>query len=175
MLLDLTLPDMGGLDVLSRLRRMPGCAALPVIVLTGSAGDSALPRAFESGASDYMRKPFHGPELRARIQTALRTQSLVQSLQEQAMRDPLTGLLNREALLRQLDAALRRDSGEGQTNGAVLYLDFDRFKLLNDVYGHEAGDELLRQIAARLGKVAATEVRGAEHRHAGSAGPDGWR
>ena len=158
-LLDLDLPDMGGLDVLRKLRQLPGCANLPVIVLTGSEDEDSLLQAFECGATDYVRKPFRGPELRARVQTALRTQGLMMALECQVTLDPLTGLLNRGALVRHLNDALRRQSLDADSHGAVLFLDFDRFKQLNDLHGHEAGDAVLRQIARRLADAVALEAQ----------------
>jgi diguanylate cyclase (GGDEF)-like protein len=74
-------------------------------------------------------------------------------LADAARRDKLTGLTNRAVFMKRLEAAILRVSRRTQTYFSVLFLDFDRFKLINDTLGHEAGDELLRQIAARLRKV----------------------
>jgi len=74
-------------------------------------------------------------------------------LADAAQRDKLTGLTNRPVFMKRLDAAILRLNRRTQPYFGVLFLDFDRFKLINDTLGHEAGDELLRQIAGRLRKV----------------------
>ncbi len=156
-LLDLDLPDIHGMDLLQTLRLLPGVAQIPVIILTSTGDSGSLERAFAMGAVDYVHKPFRMPEMRARVRNALRAQMLLQDLHQQAHRDSLTGLLNREALFSRLDEAMHRGGGAREVPGAVLYLDCDRLKRVNDVYGHCAGDELLRRISSRLVQVCAEQ------------------
>jgi diguanylate cyclase (GGDEF)-like protein len=109
-------------------------------------------RAFDLGAVDFVSKPFVGAELLARVRAALRTRHLLTMLEKRAHLDGLTGLANRgvleDRLPREWEACRRRG-----TSLAVVISDLDHFKAVNDNHGHAAGDEVLRQSAARLGRV----------------------
>ncbi|MCC7409129.1 MAG: EAL domain-containing protein [Phycisphaeraceae bacterium] len=158
-LLDMNLPDMTGLEVCRRIQEDEGLRSIPVIFLTGSEDREVKLRAFEAGAVDYVTKPFDAAELRARVGATLRTQALMERLECLAWSDPLTGLPNRAALHRALDRCLARARVRPGYKMAVLFLDLDRFKLVNDSLGHEAGDQLLMTVAERL-REALSRVRG---------------
>lgn len=149
-LLDQELPDGVGVDVLHRMRLEPTLANVPVIVVTGSERRDVLTACFAGGASDYIRKPFFGAELRARVQSVIERQRMLAELGRAAHVDSLTGLPNRSLLHVRLQNAIDR-AREGTGYGfAVMFIDFDRFKLINDSLGHEVGDQLLMEIARRL-------------------------
>jgi diguanylate cyclase (GGDEF)-like protein len=121
----------------------------PALVLLTAAGDEAAQReALRLGAVDFVRRPLVAAELQARVRAALRTRTLMRRLDWQATRDRLTGMLNRDAVRTRLAQTLAAAEAGGRT--AVLCLDFDGFRLLNDAYGYDAGDELLRQVGERL-------------------------
>ncbi len=149
-LLDRDMPRTGGLAVLEALKSDPRTTSIPVILLTGADDSQAVTLAYALGASDYVRKPVCAAELRARIGGALHTQSLLARLRGQAERDALTGLPNRNLLASRIDEAIRKAKGSPDHHFAVLFFNFDRFKNVNDSLGHEAGDELLKQIADRF-------------------------
>lgn len=149
-LLDHELPDTTGVDVLARLKSIPQLAEVPVIVVTATERREVLTACFAGGASDYLRKPFFGAELRARVQSVIDRQRMVAALGRAAHVDPLTGLPNRTLLNLRLQAAVDRTSERPDYGFAVMFLDFDRFKIINDSLGHEVGDALLRDIAQRL-------------------------
>lgn len=149
-LLDHELPDATGVDMLARLRALPALAATPVIVVTASERREVLTACFAGGASDYLRKPFFGAELRARVQSVIDRQRMVAELGRAAHVDSLTGLPNRALLNLRLQAAIDRSSERTDYGFAVMFIDFDRFKIINDSLGHEVGDLLLREIAHRL-------------------------
>ncbi|MCA0374719.1 MAG: EAL domain-containing protein [Gemmatimonadetes bacterium] len=149
-LLDHDLPDATGLEVLARLQAAPRLAEVPVIVVTGSERRDVLTACFSAGAADYLRKPFFGAELRARVQTVLDHRRLVAELGRAAHVDTLTGLPNRALLQRRLQGAIERARDVDGYGFAVMFLDIDRFKLINDSLGHDMGDLLLREIARRL-------------------------
>jgi diguanylate cyclase (GGDEF)-like protein len=151
--------EMEGLDgmaVLDALRADARTTDMPVVFVTGHTDARDLAEGLERGAHDYVRKPVDPVELVARIRTALRLRSLLDELarrnaelEQLARTDVLTGLANRrhaDDVLRATIASARR---HGRTLSAVL-VDIDRFKSVNDVHGHAAGDAVLREIALRL-------------------------
>ncbi|MGI8779529.1 MAG: EAL domain-containing protein [Solirubrobacteraceae bacterium] len=146
-LLDLSLPDafeLQGLEALHDAR-----PEVPVVVLSGSSlGDLAV-RAVQAGAQDYLVKgETPGPVLLRAVRHAIERKQSERRLATLAMSDALTGLPNRALLLERAHAALER-MGRGSTVG-LLFLDLDRFKLVNDSLGHAAGDQLLVGVARRL-------------------------
>ena len=145
-LLDLILPDTDGRNFLVRLKERPATANVPVIVLSAKLGAQPKTECFALGADAYYEKPFEVETICAAVSAWLyRTEG---NLRE-SRRDHLTGLPNRaafrEAYLRNVSLASRR--GESIT---VAILDLDRFKFVNDTYGHAAGDEVLRRTGAVL-------------------------
>jgi diguanylate cyclase (GGDEF)-like protein len=149
-LVDYQLLDLGGLELL-RKRRSRAHGRLPsVIVLTGPDDDRTPSLAFDPGAVDFLRKPFRTAELRARVRAVLQTQELLSRLEHEAAHDRLTGMLNRDGLSPRVDMALSRFKATPERHFAVLVLDFDNFKRLNDSYGRDVGDDLLRQVGLRL-------------------------
>jgi two-component system, cell cycle response regulator len=163
-LLDHELQGLDGMTVLDRLRADDRLAAVPVIMLTESSDPELLVEALGRGAHDYLRKPFDPAELDARVIAALRVKRLHDALLEanrrlarQALTDDLTGLANRRHGARQLE----REVALGVRHGRLLALfrvDVDHFKAINDTHGHEAGDQVLAEVAHRL----AGAVRGGD-------------
>ncbi|MCC7145816.1 MAG: EAL domain-containing protein [Phycisphaeraceae bacterium] len=149
-LLDVNLPDMDGFEVCRVLREDPATRDMQIIFLTASDDRAQKLRAFSMGATDYITKPFDAAELRARVSGVLKSQMLLNHLGVQANTDALTGLPNRAAFRQALTERLAQADGERPAVGAVLFLDLDRFKIINDSLGHEKGDELLVAVAGRL-------------------------
>ncbi len=148
-LIDWMMPGLSGLEVCRRVRcsNAPGYRYL--IMLTGRSAQKDAIAALESGADDVITKPFHPHELRARINTAERILALEESLVKRAFFDQLTGLPNRALLAKRfqggVEAAVRNVAML-----AILYIDLDRFKVVNDTFGHAAGDHVLREITCRI-------------------------
>jgi diguanylate cyclase (GGDEF)-like protein len=147
---------LDGLAVLDAMRADPHTSEVPVVFVTGHTDANDLALGLERGAHDYVRKPVDPVELVARIRTALRLRALRDELarrntelEQLARTDVLTGLANRrhaDDVLRSTIASARRHR---RSLSAVL-VDVDRFKAVNDVHGHAAGDAVLREIAVRL-------------------------
>ena len=149
-LLDNDMPGVTGLEVLARLKADETLVNVPVIMETGNESNKMLLACFAAGAIDYIRKPFMPSELRARIQSVLERQRLMDELTHAACYDKLTGLANRALFTERLTHAIERfQSGQGD-GFALMFLDFDRFKFVNDTLGHDVGDLLLKAIATRL-------------------------
>lgn len=125
---------------------------IPVIYLTAYADEDTLKRAEQSGAYGYLLKPCNEREMRAALQLALQKHQQYQALQRQSLRDGLTGLHNRrfldEILLKEAEKAKR---GEYPLSAAMI--DIDHFKKFNDTYGHDAGDFVLKTVAALLNSL----------------------
>ncbi|QRY68705.1 diguanylate cyclase [Ensifer sp. PDNC004] len=146
---DLDLSDMSGAALLAEVERRRGDGAVPVIGLSDSGDRRAGARFLEAGGTDFIQKPFLEAEFNGRIAQAAGVQKRLQTLQRQAASDYLTDLYNRRHFFvagpRVVEQCLRR--GEPT---AIAVLDIDHFKRLNDTYGHEIGDIVLKHVAKRL-------------------------
>ncbi len=157
-ILDGQMPGMDGVEVCRLVRTLPADRYVYSILLTSRAGKEEVARGLESGADDYLRKPFEPVELRARLRVGSRTLALHaeliaarEALRVQATHDALTGVLNRGAVLDALGRELDRAKRHGSALG-VLMVDVDLFKRINDTFGHAAGDAVLREVTRRLGE-----------------------
>ena len=151
-LLDVSMPGRNGYEVCHELQTH-GRSAPPVIFLSAQRETDDRVAGLDSGAVDYVGKPFEFDELSARVRAALRTKGVRDALATAAVRDPVTGLLNRLGLDERAAEAVAAASRYGRALSCVM-LDVDHFKGINDVHGHAAGDAVLREVAARLGGCA---------------------
>jgi diguanylate cyclase (GGDEF)-like protein len=118
-------------------------------MITGNNDQSLIESAFELGVCDYLNKPFLPVELRARVRSALKTSALVEDLRKQLKFDALTGLPSKANLIERLRDSIAR-SLINQNCSAIMFIDLDRFKWINDSLGHDCGDDALKEAAKRL-------------------------
>ncbi len=146
LLLDLNMPGVSGYEILESIRRDQALCHLPVIILTSAADPATKLRALELGATDFLAKPVDRSELTLRLRNTLAFKSYQDRL---AYYDALTGLPNRRLFLRQLQKAIDLTVNERRLL-ALLHVDLDRFRRVNDSLGHTVGDNLLKAVAVRL-------------------------
>jgi diguanylate cyclase (GGDEF)-like protein len=151
--LDWMMPGMDGVQVCQRLRTTRRDTYTYVLLLTARTESEDLVAGMDAGADDYLTKPFNAQELRVRLRAGRRILDLQDALRRQASHDGLTGLLNRNSVLAKLHDEIARRQRESRPL-SLLMIDLDRFKSINDTYGHQAGDAVLRQSAARMTAAA---------------------
>jgi two-component system cell cycle response regulator len=162
-LLDIEMPVLNGHEVLANVKADGDLRDTPVVFLTGRTGSEEIVAGLRAGAQDYLKKPFEPAELIARVGAAVRTKRLQDALRERSAEldqmsrtDVLTGVFNR----RHLDEELGRYVSLATRHGnmvAVVMFDIDHFKRINDTYGHEAGDAVLKEFTRRVQTVVRTE------------------
>jgi diguanylate cyclase (GGDEF)-like protein len=139
-LLDVMMPGMSGLETLRRLRESRSVSDLPVIMVTAKDRTEDVVEALDLGANDYVTKPIDFQIALARIRSQVTARRA----------DPLTGLPNRAMFMDRVERLIGAGGAPSAPSFAVLFLDIDRFKIVNDSLGHLAGDELLVGVARRL-------------------------
>lgn len=155
-ILDWMMPGMDGVEVCGKVRERTGSPYVYILLLSAKSQREDLVKGLESGADDYITKPFDANELKVRLRAGrrildLQTQLLAaqEALRDQAARDPLTGIWNRNTIFdifrRELSRSLRENNSL-----SIVMLDIDHFKNLNDSYGHLAGDAVLREFTRRI-------------------------
>jgi two-component system cell cycle response regulator len=155
-LLDWVMPELDGPGVCRVVRKRKEQSYVYMVLLTAKESKEAVVAGLESGADDYLTKPFDLEELKARLRTGLRILDLEDRLVEareemrfRATHDALTSLWNRGVLMDLLGRELARSRRE-HVSTAILMCDLDHFKSVNDSYGHFAGDDVLKETAKRL-------------------------
>ena len=148
-LLDIEMPGMDGYEVCRRLKADVATRDIPVIFVTAHSDDMAETQGLDAGAVDFISKPINPKVVRARVKTHLTLKAQSDLLRQWVYTDGLTGVCNR----RYFDERLADEWGRAQRNDtalSVILIDIDFFKRYNDRYGHQAGDECLRRVAATL-------------------------
>jgi two-component system, cell cycle response regulator len=158
-LLDWMMPELNGVEVCRLLREKKEQAYFYLILLSSKESKQEIVEGLESGADDYLTKPFDADELKARLRAGERILQLEDRLVEaresmrfQATHDRLTSLWNRGVIVELLSREVSRSRREKNCT-VVMLCDLDHFKQVNDTYGHGAGDEVLREVSRRLHSV----------------------
>ncbi len=159
LILDFMLPDMNGDEICKKIRQSAFLLNLPVLMLTGKGEVEDKVRGLESGADDYMTKPFLPQELIARVKMLIRRSSI------NIDANPLTRLPGNISINKELENKLAN-----KEKIAVLYVDIDNFKILNDYYGFGRGDQIIKETARIL--VEAIQEKGRPNDFIGHIGGD---
>jgi two-component system cell cycle response regulator len=149
-ILDWEMPGLDGPGVCRAIRVRKDRPYIYIILLTAKESKDDLVAGLEAGADDYLTKPYHAEELKARLRTGQRILALQDRLFHDARHDSLTQLPNRAYFLDRLIQCVNHSKEDMDYRLAILFVDLDRFKSVNDTLGHAAGDELLTQVAERL-------------------------
>jgi len=150
-ILDWMMPVMDGLEVCRRVRRSTG-PYVYILLLTGNTDPDSVVTGMDAGADDYIRKPFHPAELKARLRSGKRIVELEEKLRRQATHDSLTGIMNRGAIMERFSIEVDRAHRAGE-NLCIAMVDLDHFKRVNDTCGHTVGDTVLSETASRMTSV----------------------
>ena len=145
------MPEMDGLELCQAIRKDTSKGYVYIIVMTTKYSKDDVVSGLEAGADDYLTKPLNYAELIARIRTGMRVLELERSLKEAneeikalSLTDPLTGIYNRGYLTERLPREIKRARRYGHSL-SILLCDLDHFKIVNDTYGHQVGDQVLKE------------------------------
>jgi len=150
-LLDIMMPRLSGMEVCRKIREDPRLKNIYVIFLTALITGEDRVKGLELGANDYITKPFYLPELMARISVGERLTRERRQMELQAAHDPLTGLYNRRTFEERFTHEFARTQRYGRPL-SILMIDIDDFKKINDQYGHDQGDVVIKSVARVLGE-----------------------
>jgi len=145
-LLDIMMPNMDGYEVCKRLKEDPTTKNIPIIFITAKTDEDSIEKAYDTGGSDYVTKPFLPKELKARVKKELQIQDMMEKLQELASIDSMTKLYNRRHF-KQLSEHSIDLAKRNKQPVSIIMLDIDKFKNINDTYGHQVGDEVIINLA----------------------------
>jgi two-component system, cell cycle response regulator len=147
-LLDVMMPGLDGFETCRRIKADPATAHIPVVIVTALDDVEDLVRGFEAGADDFLTQPVNGHALIARVRSQLQRKRNYERILEESLNDPLTGAFNR----RHFDAHAPRLAARCRAARkplAVVMIDVDNLKQVNDAHGHAAGDHVLKEIVGR--------------------------
>jgi two-component system, cell cycle response regulator len=157
-IVSLALKNFDGLRLCSQLRSPDRTRDVPVLAISEGDSNARLVRGLEIGINDYLMRPIDKNELLARVRTQIRKKRYTERLRdnvqlsiEMAITDPLTGLYNRRYTESHLGSLLEQAASHKKPL-TVLVIDIDYFKAINDTYGHDAGDDVLREFSLRIKK-----------------------
>ncbi|ESR23592.1 PleD family two-component system response regulator [Lutibaculum baratangense] len=158
-LISLDFDDFDGLRLCSQIRSLERTRNIPILMISSPDDDARLMRGLDLGVNDYITRPIDYNELVARVATQVRRKRFADRLRDNvqmtvamALTDPLTGLHNRRYMESHLATLIGQAKDRGRSL-SVLVLDIDYFKAVNDEYGHDVGDEVLREFSMRLRKA----------------------
>src|SRR6266511_1988532 len=158
LIVSLALENFDGLRLCSQVRSLDRTRNVPILAISDAEDGTRLIRGLEIGVNDYLSRPIDKNELMARVRTQIRKKRYTERLRdnvqmsiEMSITDALTGLFNRRYMESHVGTLVEQASTRGKPL-TVLVLDIDYFKSINDTYGHDAGDDVLREFSIRIKK-----------------------
>ncbi|WP_226960754.1 diguanylate cyclase [Thalassotalea sp. LPB0316] len=145
-LLDIIMPGMDGIEVCKQLKSHEETKHIPVIFITAKTDEETIELAYDSGGLDFVTKPFKPKELLARIKTQLKLQALIKHLDNLSSFDQMTGIYNR----RKFFELAEQQFAQAAENLCAMMIDIDKFKPINDNYGHPTGDRVIKAVAKTI-------------------------
>ncbi len=145
---DLTMPKIDGKELIKKVRKKKKITELPIIVISSNEDSSMFLKALKLGANDYLKKPFLKEELVIRVNNLLDLYDSFKRISSQLQKDSLTGVYNRFYLENTLESIFNMYEKK-----SIVMLDIDYFKKINDNYGHQFGDEVLKNFAEKIKNV----------------------
>jgi len=144
-LLDIVMPQMDGYAVCQNIRNNIKIKDIPIIFITSKSDEESIEYGFDIGGNDYITKPFKTKELLARVKTQLKLQTLINNLDYLSSHDKMTGIYNRGKFF-----DLATNIWKNKQTIFVIMIDIDKFKNINDTYGHPVGDKVIKNIAYKI-------------------------
>ena len=153
-LLDIMMPEMDGYEVCRKLKKNDDTKNIPIIFITAKTDEDSIEEAYAVGGIDYVTKPFKPRELLARVKTQLKMKALVDNLEYISSYDSMTGIYNR----RKFFELANKIFNEKNDDIFATVIDIDKFKNINDKYGHSVGDIVIQRITQAITNSIPKEV-----------------
>jgi diguanylate cyclase (GGDEF)-like protein len=153
-LLDIMMPNMDGFDVCRVLKNNPDTKDIPIIFATAKTDEQSIAKAYEVGGDDFVSKPLKKAEVIARVKIQLQIKTQIEELEFLASRDSMTGIYNRRKFF-ELASSLFEKTEE---NLFISMIDIDYFKKINDTYGHDAGDIVIKTMAQLVSELLPSDA-----------------
>ncbi len=141
-LLDIVMPEMDGYEVCKRLKANDKTVDIPIIFITAKTDEASIEMAYDVGGIDYVTKPFKPKELLARVDRELKLRSMIEHLEFIASHDSMTGIYNRRKFFELSELKFKNH----KNNLYAIMIDIDKFKAINDSYGHAIGDKVIKKV-----------------------------
>ncbi len=148
-LLDIMMPSMDGYEVCQKLKENDETKDIPIIFITARVDENSIEKAYDLGGTDYVTKPFRPKELLSRVKKELKHNETIEELKILASTDPMTKLYNRRYFTKISSHILDLMKREKQ-NLSIIMIDIDKFKNVNDIFGHQIGDNVIITLANKL-------------------------
>jgi len=154
-LLDIMMPEMDGYEVCTKIRENTHTKNIPIIFITAKTDEDSIEKAYDIGGIDYVSKPFKPKELLAKVNRELTLQELQKELLIMATTDSLSTLYNRRYFTQSSEQIFNLSKREQQAL-SIIMIDIDKFKSINDNYGHKIGDDVIVYFANKLKEIQRT-------------------
>ncbi len=142
-LLDVSMPGMDGYEVCSIIKSNPKTKDIPVLFLSANTDAESVVKGFDVGGVDYITKPYRAREVLARVETHLKLKQLRDELEKLAYEDSMTGIANRRRFFEKVNNLFTKAKSECLPF-YLFTVDIDKFKEINDTFGHDVGDEVIK-------------------------------